>query len=293
MIQKADLSHKPSPAVGADIGASLAKLAVRGSDGRVRFRLVPTRAIEQIAQEVESLAPAFVGVTGGGGGALSKLLSCDTARADEFAAWRRGALEMLRRQRADASGAFLLVSLGTGTSAMLIEDGNVTRVGGTALGGGTIVGLGTALTDAVCFEQITQLARAGDRRNVDLLVSDIYPAGELPLPGDLNAASFAKLGRADHEGRPNDSDLAHAIMGMVGENVGLICGALAASNGVEKIVYGGSTLRNNEALVEILAVMAAVRGQSAIFLENPEFAGALGALSLASGRVEPQPLEIE
>lgn len=293
MIQKADRSRKPGLAVGADIGASLAKLAVRRSDGRIQFRLEPTSALERIAREVESSAPAFVGVTGGGGGALSRLLGCDTARTDEFSAWRRGALEMLRRQGADASPSFLLVSLGTGTSALLVGQRDVVRVGGTALGGGTIVGLGAALTGASCFEQLTELARAGDRRRVDLLVSDIDPSGELPLPGDLNAASFAKLALLGPGGRADDSDLAHAIIGMVGENVGLICGALATSHGVDRIVYGGSTLRNNPALAEILDVMAKVRGLRAIFLENPEFAGALGALSLAAGRVELQPLEIQ
>ena len=165
----------------------------------------------------------------------------------------------------------------------------VVRVGGTALGGGTLIGLVAALTGSSGFEEIVELAAAGDRRNVDLLVSDIYPAGELPLPGDLNASSFAKLGRPG-EGRADPRDLAHAVVGMVGENVGLICGGLAAANGVSRIVYGGSTLLGNRALADVLQVMAVVRGQEAVFLERPGFAGALGALSIAVGRAQPTPL---
>ena len=92
---------------------------------------------------------------------------------------------------------------------------------------------------------------------------------------------------ADHT---SPSDLAHAIIGMVGENIGLICGGLAASVNVPRIVYGGSTLRNNSPLVDVLHVMAAVRGQEAVFLKTPEYAGALGALGLALGTAQPKPL---
>ncbi len=290
MIQKADPLHSRDVAVGADIGATLAKLAIRGDDGITRFRLIPTRAIERIAAEIESVAPACIGLTGGGAALLAGQLAHACCRTDEFAAWGRGAIEMLRREERESSEPFLLVSLGTGTSAMLVRGDEVIRVGGTALGGGTLFGLGAALTGATSFEQVIELASRGDRRNVDLLVSDIYPSGELPLPGDLNAASFAKLANPDIADHTGPDDLAHSVVGMVGENIGLICGGLAASVNVNRIVYGGSTLRNNSSLVDVLHVMAAVRGQQAVFLKTPEYAGALGALSLALATVQPEPL---
>ncbi|MGE4605881.1 MAG: hypothetical protein AAEJ52_03980, partial [Myxococcota bacterium] len=282
--------HRPDVAVGADIGATLAKLAIRGGDGITRFRLIPTRAIEQIATEIDSASPGCIGLTGGGAALVASQLAHGSNRADEFAAWRHGAIEILRREKHDSSEPFLLVSLGTGTSAMLIRGDEVIRVGGTALGGGSLFGLGAALTGSTSFDQVIELASGGDRRNVDLLVSDIYPTGELPLPGDLNAASFAKLGNPDLTDRASPADLAHAVVGMVGENIGLICGGLAASENVKRIVYGGSTLRNNSAMVDILHVMAAGRGQEAVFLKTPEYAGALGALSLALGTAHPKPL---
>jgi len=291
LIQKADPSHKCDAAVGADIGATLAKLAIRGDDGITRFRLIPTRAIEQIAAEIESFSPACVGLTGGGAALLANRLARATSRIDEFAAWRRGAIEMLRREKQDASEPFLLVSLGTGTSALLIRRDEVIRVGGTALGGGTLFGLAAALAAAKNLDHAIELASLGDRRKVDLLVSDIYPSGELPLPGDLNAASFAKLSDPDIANHSSPHDLAHAVIGMVGENIGLICGGLAAAVNVDRIVYGGSTLRNNKPLVDVLHAMAAVRGQEAVFLKSPEYAGALGALGLALGTAQPEPLD--
>ncbi len=290
LIQKADPSHNRGVAIGADVGATLAKLAIRGDDGITRFRLIPTQAADQIVAEIEAASPICVGLTGGGSAMLADRLGIDCSRADEFSAWKRGAIELLRRQQSDSEDPFLLVSLGTGTSALLIRGDETVRVGGTALGGGTLFGLGVALTGATRFEQVIELASQGDRRNIDLLVSDIYPSGELPLPGDLNAASFAKLADPELAGRSSHADLAHAVVGMIGENIGMICAGLAVSAEVTRIVYGGSTLRNNAPLVDVLHVMAAVRGLGAVFLQEPEYAGALGALSLALGTAQPQPL---
>jgi type II pantothenate kinase len=285
------LIPKPDPrqsrsgtAVGADVGATLVKLVVRTDDGRTDLRVAPADAVERVAREVASSRPARVGLTGGGAPALARLLNFDTTRSDEFDAWRVGAGEMLRRERADRIDRYLLVSLGTGTSAMLVDGRSVTRVGGTALGGGTVVGLGAALIGTASFDEIVALARQGDRRNVDLLVSDIYRHGESPLPGELNASSFAKLAHRIHDGPAAPRDLAHAIIGLVGENVALICSGLAAAARVTPIVFGGTTLRGNTSLVEILRVLSTMTGHEAIFLENGEFTGALGALTLAAGR---------
>ena len=74
----------------------------------------------------------------------------------------------------------LVVSVGTGTSVMLVDGLSVTRVGGTALGGGTVMGLGSLLTGSLRFSHLAGLAAEGQRQNVDLRVSDIYRPGEIP-----------------------------------------------------------------------------------------------------------------
>jgi type II pantothenate kinase len=256
----------PSPgrrALGADAGASLIKLAAQRASGQLELACFPAGALEEVAHWVDSFAPDWVGLTGGGARGLARRLDFDTARVDEFEAWASGARALLGDAGVDAE-RFLLVSLGTGTSAMLVEPGGVRRVGGTALGGGTVVGLCAALIGATSFD--------------DLLVSDIYRDGEGPLPGEVNASSFAKLARLPAAQRAAARDLAHGVMGLVGENVALICCGLAAAARADRIVFGGTTLRGNPALVEILAGTCAARGQQAIFLSRGEYAGALGAL---------------
>ena len=90
----------------------------------------------------------------------------------------------------------LLVSVGSGVSLIKVNDiNNFERVGGTMIGGGTLLGLSNLLTGIRDFDTIIEKAQAGQNANVDMLVSDIYgdnsPFKE--LAGDLLASSFAKV----------------------------------------------------------------------------------------------------
>jgi type II pantothenate kinase len=269
-------SRSRGAAAGADVGATLVKLAMRDARGRTTTATLPADALDVVAQRLRDLAPRGLGLTGGGAPRLAERLAQPPPTVGEFEAWAAGARLLLGRE---APARFLVVSVGTGTSAMLVDADGVTRVGGTALGGGAILGLGAALCGERDFDAIAALAQRGDRRRVDLLISDIYPAGDFLLPGDVNAASFAKLASA--RSAPSAGDLAHAIMGLVGENIALICTGLAARAGVELIAFGGSTLRANPALTAILEAICKFSGRSPLFLTDGQYAGALGALALA------------
>ncbi len=272
-------------AVGVDLGATLAKLAI-GVEGAPRaLETFPAGALAELVARIESTGCARAGLTGGGAPELAAALTCESLHVGEFEAWGRGARSLLSGEAAREAGArYLLVSLGTGCSALLVEESRVTRVGGTALGGGTALALGAALAGTGSFEELCALARRGDRRRVDLCVADIYRSSPPPLPGDVSAACLAKLGRP---GAPaaDPPDVAHAVMGLVGENAALICGHLARLAGVDCVVYGGSTLQGNPVLVDVLRLATAAVGRRALFLEHGGHTGALGALELArSGR---------
>lgn len=274
--------------IGVDWGATLAKVAVQRPGAPTEFRLLPCAepdACSRVLRELLALTEpggARIGVTGGGAERLVREVP-GAVPINEFAAWGAGASAML----ADPSGAplprYLLVSLGTGTSVLLVDGLSVMRVGGTALGGGTLLGLSAGLIASSDFAHVSELARSGSRRGVDLLVSDIYPTGGIPLAGDLTAANFGKLApRLQAGDAVADADIAHALMGLIGENVALVCAGLAAASRVQRIVFGGSTLRANEALVEILGGITRALGREPLFLPHCEYAGALGALLLTS-----------
>ena len=266
--------------VGLDAGATLTKIAIRAPGREASFELVAAGDRDSVSRRLAQVRPARVGITGARAAHLAAGLPVACAPVNEFAAWGAGAATLLTASGAAPDGRYLVVSLGTGTSVLLVNAEEVSRVGGTALGGGTLMGLGSLLLGLPGFEALCELASRGDRRRVDLLVSDIYPPHASPLPGELNAASFGKLGSGAPP--PAPEDLAHAVMGLVGENVGLICGWLAAASQASKVVFGGSTLRSNGALIGILEPVVRAMGREPVFLERGEFSGALGALKIAT-----------
>lgn len=272
-------SRGEGTAVGVDVGATLTKCALRQGQGPPRFTLLASDAPDRVAAWVAEAAPESVGLTGCGAPSLARLLSLDTAAVPEFDAWRSGAAALLGPGVADR---YLLVSVGTGTSMMLVDGAASNRLGGTALGGGTLLGLGRALLGTDDFEALCRLAARGDRWRVDLSLADIYPhPADSPLPADLSASLFARLARPGAES-PGSEDVAAALMALVGENVAIIARTLAAAARVERVVFGGSTLRGNPALRAVIEKIVGLTGRPPEFLEHGEFGGALGALLVAA-----------
>jgi type II pantothenate kinase len=269
-------------AIGVDWGATLAKLALRRADGSLEYKLLPTEDADASRAALAGLGARRIGLTGGGATMLARSLVGEVVQVNEFAAWGAGASALLP----DGVQRYLLVSVGTGTSVLLVDGVSVSRVGGTALGGGTLIGLAAGLLGEAEFEKVAGLAARGARREIDLVVSDIYPAGGIALAGDLTASNFGKYARRLRDGEPIErADVAHAITGLIAENVALLCAALAAAAQVTRIVFGGSTLRGNDALQQLLAQLLRAYGREPVFLPNGEFAGALGALRIASGEL--------
>lgn len=254
---------------GIDAGATLCKVAFQ--DGAtLHTECFPSSELDRVRAQVDAWKPKRVVATGGGASRFQEF-----PRVPEFEAWSCGAPLLAAWAGWTLTEPYLLVSLGTGTSILAISDGQYRRAGGTALGGGTIVGLGQLLFEGSNFEEIVELSSRGDRRRVDLLVRDVYTGGELPLPGELTAANFGKLESSAPE------DLAHAIMGLIGENVGLLCASAARESGAGSIVYCGSTLRDNPTLETILVGISESFGLRSLVPPAGAYCGALGAAALA------------
>lgn len=266
--------------VGIDVGASATKVVVR-RDGQRQTRRFSSVDTADVADFVRAQDAAGIGATGGGGQALVAEFAEDGARGiEEFQAWANGVGILAQEHRVALEPAYLIASVGTGTSAVLSREGVADRAGGCALGGGTLVGLGQLLLGTGDHAALMALAQAGDRMAVDLQIHDIYP----DFPPGFTASNFG--GRETVAGTPRDrEDIAHALAVLVGENVSILCCALAGVHDVHQIVYGGGTLRDNPVCWEVVQRMAQVRGFEAIALPEGEFAGAEGAL--AAGMATP------
>lgn len=258
--------------VGLDLGATLAKLALGGLEEVARL---PSEDLGGIRARIESWSPDRLAATGGGASSLGETFAgLPVEHVGEFEAWAAGAPRVAAHAGLELPERYLLVSVGTGTSVLAVEGETAERVGGTALGGGTLLGLGRLLVGTEGFTAIAELASRGDRRAVDLLVGDVYPHGVDELAAQLNAASFGKL----HSTAPED--LAHALAGMIGENVALIAVGLAHARGIEEILYCGSTLEGTAPLTQALTLATELFGGHARFLPQGAYCGAVGAAAL-------------
>lgn len=182
---------------------------------------------------------------------------------------------------------FLVVNIGSGVSILRVNsaaEGDYIRVGGTACGGGTFLGLARALTSAETFQEALDLAERGNASRCDLLVRDIY--GEegsvnLGLKGSLTASNCGRICCEDRGGKSySEEDLARALLQMVTQQCVLLSGAYAKHEGcVDRVFFVGGFIedRNHLARAAIANNFRSLGGR-AYFLKHCDFLGALGSL---------------
>ena len=267
--------------LGVDIGSTLTKFALLTADGQLHKKIFPTERWEHILEQIRVLKLQHVALTGGGAERMGLALEQEVHIVSEFTAFARGAELLLQIAEQPCDESCLVVSVGTGTSALKLSPQGVERAGGSALGGGTLVGLGRLLCQCQDFETLCELAQKGDRKKVDWLVSDIYPEGTSGLPGGLTAASFGRCALSDSNSADfTPQDIAHGLFGLVGENVALLSAAWAINAKVRQVILGGSTLRGNPILCDLLKAVLMLSGLQPVVLTDGEYAGAVGALQI-------------
>ena len=112
-------------------------------------------------------------------------------------------------------------------------------LGGTGVGGGTLVGLSKLLLQANNIDHIIEYAAEGDLANVDLRIKDI--AAKDPanlLSADLTAANFGNVSDIATKG-----DLALGIMNMVFETVAMVSVFASRHVAVENVILTGNLTR--------------------------------------------------
>lgn len=142
-----------------------------------------------------------------------------------------GEIEAVARGGLAAAGLEqgVVVSVGSGTSVVAAGPGRAQHLTGTALGGGSLRGLGQLLLGTSNAREIDALAQQGDRYQVDLSLAEAL-GGDL---GGLSARGTAvNFGRVVQQTQPpQPADLAAALVGLVAQEVAIITvGALRAGS---------------------------------------------------------------
>ena len=160
-----------------------------------------------------------------------KLYGLESEWVREFDSIGRGGLYLSGLREA------LVVSIGTGTAIVHAkENGEMKYLGGTGVGGGTLMGLSKLLLQAESMKYIAELAEDGDLANIDLRIKDITAKDTTnELEGELTVANFGNI--SDVAGR---GDVALGVLNLVFETVGMIAIFAARSCGVRDIVLTGN-----------------------------------------------------
>jgi type II pantothenate kinase len=260
----------PDGAVGIDAGMTMTKTATATPAG-TKFEAHETgRHIDPIGGSME---PLCVGVTG----ALQARIGRPGALAlQEIDAAARGAIALLESEGRSGLGAFVLALLGTGTAFAAVRDGTVAHLGGTAMGGGSFAGIVRRIDSSLSYEAMIAGAERGDRRHVDVMISDIYPAGIGRVGPDLTAAHLA------HGQDGSLDDFLAGLLNLHGENIGQIAASRAVGAKISRLVLAGGFAHNNPPLIASITAMAGLFGIAVDVTPSPGFAGAVGAALIAA-----------
>lgn len=271
--------------IGIDIGGSTTKIVGLRTDKDGKHTLIEPLFV-RATDAVTSVYGAFgrftmengigledidrVLMTGVGSSFINKpLYSLECEKVSEFRCVGKGGLYLSGLDEA------IVVSMGTGTAIMHAKrDGdNISSeyLGGTGVGGGTLIGLSRKMLGVDNIEHFEQLCSDGDLSNIDLRIKDMSSDHTFQINDDITASNFGKLSDL---ATPND--IALGIANMVGETIAMLAVFAARSYGITNVVLTGN-------LTAIKAVANVFEGLESMFQikfiipEQSQFATVIGA----------------
>lgn len=167
----------------------------------------------------------------------------------------------------------IVVSMGTGTAIVYAKaDGSHKYLGGTGVGGGTMMGLSKKFLGISSVHNFSELADEGDLSKIDLRVCDITKDDIHPnLPSSLTAANFGKISDL-----ATSSDIALGILNMIFETIAMLSVFAARSYNLTNIVLTGN-LTNLPKCDEIFKNLNEHFGVNFIIPQNARYATVIGA----------------
>lgn len=262
--------------IGVDAGGTLIKVVYKTKEA-IEYKKFHVSQLQDAARWINDFDDSTVCITGGKARLLTSSLRQPAKEMLEFEATCAGARYLLEQSGA-TRGACVLTNVGTGTSIHYLYDGKQRRLGGTGIGGGTLMGLSKLLTGLTDFDDLVQLAAKGERGRIDLTVGHIYEGAEPPIPGNLTASNFGYVPSLQLTDGISQEDLLASVVGLVGETAATVSVLAAAQCNVSSIVFIGSTFYGNPLLKDVVTSYTKLRGASPMFLANGEYCGAIGAL---------------
>jgi type II pantothenate kinase len=178
------------------------------------------------------------------------------------------------------AGGALVVSAGSGTAMVAARGRRAKHVTGSAVGGGTLQGLGRLLLGTADAREIDLLAQQGNANAADLTLAEAIGSTVGHLPPDANAVNFGRLARQAADLSPED--LAAALVRLVGQVIAVIAINAARAEKLAAVVVIGH-LADLPSFRQVMDTTAGYYQYSITVPDQPGFGTAIGALLCAEG----------
>jgi len=271
-----------SKIIGIDVGGSTTKIV--GYDQKKLFNPLLVKANDPVSSVYGAFGRFLnenklqlhdierIMITGVGSTFIEeKIFGIPTYKVDEFLAIGMGGLFLSKLERA------IIVSMGTGTAYVMADKDKAYHIGGTGVGGGTLLGLSSRMLNIRNFNDIIDLAKGGDLKHVDLTIADISHDNVGGLTGEVTASNFGKI-----IDRATNADIAMGIINLVFQTIGMMAVFASRNEKVKDVVLTGN-LANVPQARKIFDELTELFGVAFHIPEHAEFATAAGAAMVIPG----------
>jgi type II pantothenate kinase len=270
--------------------------ALRDRDGKIQTFILPSN-YQPVTAQLEAVLDLFghpladfewIAVTGGQFRQLPASLGpLRLVAVNEVPAIGRGGIHLAGLDRLpdndkeQKTGGALVVSAGSGTAMVAAHGCQAHHVTGSAVGGGTLQGLGRLLLGTADPRAIDLLAQRGNANAADLTLVEAIGSTVGSLPADANAVNFGRLARQASDLSPED--LAAALVRLVGQVIAVIAINAARAEKLDSIVMLGH-LVDLPSICQVLQTVAGYYQASITIPPQPGFGTVIGALLCAEGQ---------
>ena len=262
--------------IGIDVGGSTTKIV--GIHKREIFSPMLVKASDPLSSiygafgkfmSVNKLAISDIDrimVTGVGSSYLNnRIYGIPTGKVDEFDAIGKGGLFMSGLEKA------IIVSMGTGTTFVMADSNGVRHMGGTGVGGGTLLGLSNAILNVRNFNDLVKTAEGGKLSNVDLSIKEITNDITDSLPDYATASNFGKISDL-----ATKADMALGIINLVFQTIGVMSVFATKIYETKDVVLTGNLTKVPQA-AELIGKVEEMFHVNFHMYPNAEFSTAVGA----------------
>ena len=264
--------------LGIDIGGTTTDLA--GFDGDALVDVISVKASDPLASASGALGKFInkhniplskikkIAITGVGSSFIDmNLFGIETVKINEFTSSGLGGTYLVQADEA------IVVSMGTGTAFVRVANGKVKHLGGTGVGGGTLMGLSKELLHTLDFKKVLEMSEKGDLGKVDLQLGDISQEEIGTLQKWITVSNFGKS--SDDAAK---EDLAAGIFNMVFQTIGMLSIFAARMEGDKNIIFTGqlANIPYGQRVLNSL-IEAKLFDGNFKFPEYAEFSTAIGA----------------